>query len=55
MFEVIDPIDGPTRLHVEVVDQIAAALVPLMSLLEAPAVPPKTLRMPRLPPVPRAR
>jgi protein-tyrosine-phosphatase len=52
--DIIDPIDGPQRLHIGVVDQIASALRPLMSLLDVSGPGEQTLRMPRLPPVPRA-
>ncbi|SFF61344.1 arsenate reductase/protein-tyrosine-phosphatase family protein [Blastococcus tunisiensis] len=54
-FDVVDPIDEPEDLHADVVDQIAVALGYITPLLEedreqgAP-----TVRMPRLPPVPRA-
>lgn len=51
-FDITDPIDGPTRLHVEVVDHIAAAIGILAATLDAPALGPQTVRMPRIPPVP---
>jgi protein-tyrosine-phosphatase len=53
-FDVPDPIEGPSRVHVEAVDQIAAALelvVPL--LVGSGSLSDDTIRMPRLPPVPR--
>lgn len=52
-FDIVDPIEGPARLHVEVVDQIAATLQPLKAIL-APLQLSETRRMPRLPPVPRS-
>ncbi len=53
-FDVPDPIEGSSQVHVNAVDQIASALDWLLPLLARPA--PRgddTARMPRLPPVPR--
>lgn len=56
-FDVADPIDGSSRVHVEVVDQIAEALAilapALITVAEQPHLPAETVRMRRLPPVPR--
>jgi protein-tyrosine phosphatase len=59
-FDVVDPIEGSSRLHAEVVDQIADALSVLApsvvgtALLEPePAAVEQTVRIRALPPVPR--
>jgi protein-tyrosine-phosphatase len=53
-YDIVDPIDGPEDLHVAVVDQIAAALQYIRPVLAGMDGEPPTVRMPRLPPVPRA-
>ena len=59
-FDITDPIDGSGRLHVEVVDQIADALGVLAPAVgtalppQEPADVEQTLRIRRLPPVPRS-
>jgi protein-tyrosine-phosphatase len=52
-FDIVDPIDGPANLHGEVVDQIAGAIEAIVRVLDHPAPTEQTVRMPRLPPVPR--
>ncbi|MDK3257125.1 hypothetical protein [Blastococcus capsensis] len=53
-FDVADPIEGSSRVHAEAVDQIAAALEIVVPLLVGSGAPgDDTIRMPRLPPVPR--
>jgi protein-tyrosine-phosphatase len=59
-FDVPDPIEGSSRVHAEAVDQIAAAIQVIVPLLEetTPVYPDTpvssdTVRMPRLPRVPR--
>jgi protein-tyrosine-phosphatase len=53
--DVVDPIDGSARLHLQVVDQIAEAVGALVNALQRPPVTDETVRVHRLPPVPRAR
>jgi protein-tyrosine-phosphatase len=53
-FDVPDPIDGSSRVHAQAVDQIAAALEIVLPLLaHSGSLSEDTVRMPRLPPVPR--
>jgi protein-tyrosine-phosphatase len=54
-FDVADPIDGPARAHAEAVDQIVAALEPLVAVLDTRLPTEHTVRILRLPPVPAAR
>lgn len=53
-FDIVDPIDGPEDLHADVVDRIALALGYITPLLQQRDQGEPTVRMPRLPPVPRA-
>lgn len=53
-YDIVDPIDGPEDLHAAVVDKIAAALDHIRPVLAGMDSEPPTVRMPRLPPVPRA-
>ncbi len=53
-YDIVDPIDGPEELHAAVVDRIAAALDYIRPVLGGMDGEPPTVRMPRLPPVPRA-
>lgn len=51
-FDIIDPIDRPDGVHVEVVDQITAALEVITPVLDGAPDGAHTAPMPRLPPVP---
>jgi protein-tyrosine phosphatase len=53
--DVVDPIDGPAALHLDVVDIIVGALSPLADVLDRGRVHDMTVRMYRLPPVPPPR
>ncbi|RZU34133.1 low molecular weight phosphatase family protein [Blastococcus saxobsidens] len=53
-FDVPDPIEGSSRVHAEAVDQIVTALELVFPLLEdRTPLSDETVRMPRIPPVPR--
>jgi protein-tyrosine-phosphatase len=51
-YDIADPINGSAQLHVEVIDEISAALTAVLAVLDVPRSAEQTVRMDRLPPVP---
>ncbi|MCW2580968.1 MAG: putative protein-tyrosine phosphatase [Blastococcus sp.] len=51
-YDITDPVNGPAKLHVQVVDEIAAALSAVLAVLDLPRSAEQIVRMDRLPPVP---
>jgi protein-tyrosine phosphatase len=54
-YDIVDPIDGPAELHMQVVAEVAAAVRVLIDVLDVPAMGEQTNRMNCLPPVPPRR
>jgi protein-tyrosine phosphatase len=52
--DIVDPIEGSAQLHADVVAQVVDAVELLIPLLWTGPVPDETVRMPRLPAVPRS-